>query len=63
MLLSGFKIGTLFLKIKKEKIKNPYNHDLTKAKFDNFAQEQLEILGNITKNNKTRKIHIPMKSN
>ena len=56
MLLSGFKIGDFILKdLKKEKIKNPYNHDLTKAKFDNFAQEQLEILGNITKNNKTRK--------
>ena len=56
LLLSGFKIGDFILKdLKKEKIKNPYNHDLTKAKFDNFAQEQLEILGNITKNNKTRK--------
>ena len=56
LLLSGFKIGDFILKdLKKEKIKNRYNHDLTKAKFDNFAQEQLEILGNITKNNKTRK--------
>jgi hypothetical protein len=56
LLLSGFKIGDFILKdLKKEKIKNPYNHDLTNAKFDNFAQEQLEILGNITKNNKAKK--------
>jgi hypothetical protein len=56
LLLSGFNIGDFILKdLKKEKIKSVYSHDLTKAKFDNFSQEQLEILGNITKNNNLKK--------
>ena len=60
-LLSGFKISEFILQnIKKEKVAKKYNQDLSNAKFDNFYQEELEILGAITT---SMKINKTVKSN
>jgi hypothetical protein len=60
-LLSGFKISEFILQnIKKEKVAKKYNQDLSNAKFDNFSQEELEILGAITT---SMKINKTVKSN
>lgn len=53
---SGFKVADFILKdIKKEKIKDAYIQDLSDAKFDSFSQEQLVLLGEISKNNNIKK--------
>ena len=55
-LLSGFKISEFILQnIKKEKVAKKYVQDLSNAKFDNFSQEELEILGAITTSMKIKK--------
>ncbi len=60
-LLSGLKISDFILQnIKKEKIAKKYDQDLSNAKFDNFSQEELEILGAITT---SMKINKSVKSN
>tara|TARA_Y100001970_G_scaffold228978_1_gene283849 strand:+ start:1541 stop:3316 length:1776 start_codon:yes stop_codon:yes gene_type:complete len=55
-LLSGYKIAEYILqKIKNNKIKKKYEQDLSKAKFDIFSQNELSILGDITKSMKVNK--------
>ncbi len=55
-LLSGFVISEFILQnIKKDKVAKKYNQDLSKANFDDFSQEELEILGNITSSIKINK--------
>ena len=59
--LSGYKIAKYVLEsIKKEKITNKFEQDLTNANFDNFNQKELEILGNVTA---SMKINKDIKSN
>ena len=56
LILSGFKVADFILKdVKKEKIKNIFEQDLTQAKFDDFSQEELLALGEITKSNNFKK--------
>ena len=55
-LLSGFIISEFILQeIKKNKVAKKYNQDLSGANFDDFSQEELEILGNITSSIKINK--------
>jgi hypothetical protein len=55
-LLSGYKVASFILKdLKKSVLKSNYTQDLSKADFSNFTQDELIILGNITKYNKLNK--------
>mgnify|MGYP003970737569 FL=1 len=55
-LLSGYKISEFVLQnIKKDKIPKKFEQDLSNANFDDFQQEELEILGTITKSMKLNK--------
>ena len=55
-LLSGYKISEFVLQnIKKDKIPKKFEQDLSNANFDDFQQEELEILGKITKSTKFNK--------
>ena len=55
-LLSGYKISEFVLQnIKKDKIPKKFDQDLSNANFDDFQQEELEILGTITKSMKLNK--------
>ena len=55
-LLSGYKISEFVLQnIKKDKIPKKFEQDLSNANFDEFQQEELEILGKITKSMKLNK--------
>tara|TARA_B100000787_G_C16170623_1_gene286298 strand:+ start:33 stop:1481 length:1449 start_codon:yes stop_codon:yes gene_type:complete len=63
--LSGLKITEFILQnLKKEKIVKKFEQDLSNAKFTDFTQEELSILGNITnsmkvnKNNKSNDIQL-----
>jgi len=54
--LSGFKITEFILQnIKKEKITKKFEQNLSNAKFDNFTQKELSILGGITNSMKMNK--------
>ncbi len=60
-LLSGYKISEFVLQnIKKDKIPKKFDQDLSNANFDDFQQEELEILGMVTK---SMKINKNLKSN
>ena len=60
-LLSGYKISEFVLQnIKKDKIPKKFDQDLSNANFDDFQQEELEILGIVTK---SMKINKNLKSN
>ena len=49
VLLSGYKISEFVLQnIKKDKLIKKFEQDLSNAKFDNFSQKELSILGEIT---------------
>ena len=55
-LLSGYKIAEYILqKIKNNKIIKKYEQDLSNAKFEIFSQNELSILGDITKSMKITK--------
>ncbi len=55
-LLSGYKIAEYILqKIKNDKIIKKYEQDLSNAKFEIFSQNELSILGDITKSMKFTK--------
>ena len=55
-LLSGYKIAEYILqKIKNDKIIKKYEQDLSNAKFEIFSQDELSILGDITKSMKVTK--------
>ena len=55
-LLSGYKIAEYILqKIKNDKIIKKYEQDLSNAKFEIFSQNELSILGDITKSMKLTK--------
>ena len=55
-LLSGYKISEFVLQnIKKDKIPKKFEQDLSNANFDNFQQEELEILGIVTNSMKLNK--------
>ena len=55
-LFSGYNVATFILQdLKNNLLKKQFNHDLSKANFDIFSQEELVSLGNITKNNKLKK--------
>ena len=55
-LLSGYKISEFVLQnIKKDKIPKKFEQNLSNANFDDFQQEELEILGKITKSMKLNK--------
>ena len=55
-LLSGYKLADFILKdLKKDILKKTYIQDLSKADFTTFTQEELIILGEISKNNKANK--------
>ena len=55
-LLSGYKLADFILKdLKKDVLKKQFNQDLSKANFDNFTQEELIILGEVSKSNKLKK--------
>jgi len=61
ILSSGYKIAKYVLEsIKKEKIAKKFEQDLANANFDNFNQNELEILGNVTA---AMKINKDIKSN
>ena len=54
--LSGFKITEFILQnLKKEKITKKFEQDLSNANFDNFTQDELSILGDITNSMKINK--------
>ena len=54
--LSGFKIVEFVLQnLKKEKITKKFEQDLSNAKFDNFTQDELSTLGDITNSMKINK--------
>jgi len=54
--LSGFKITEFILQnLKKEKIVKKFKQDLSNAKFDDFTEEELSILGSITNSMKVNK--------
>ena len=56
VLLSGFKITEFILKnLKKEKITKKYEQNLSNAKFDDFTQDELSALGEVTKAMKVNK--------
>ncbi len=49
VLLSGYKLSEFVLKnIKKEKLAKKFDQDLSNAKFDDFSEKELSILGDIT---------------
>ena len=53
---SGYKISKFVLQnIKKDKITKKFEQDLSDANFDNFDQDELQILGNITSSMKANK--------
>ena len=55
-LLSGYKLANFILTdLKKNNLSKKFDHDLSKAKFDSFTQDQLITLGNITKATKLNK--------
>ena len=55
-LLSGYKLADFILKdLKKDILKKTYIQDLSKADFTTFNQEELIILGDISKYNKANK--------
>ena len=55
-MLSGYNLTTFILKdLKTNVLSKKFEHDLTKANFDIFKQEELIALGNITENNKLKK--------
>ena len=55
-LLSGYKLTGFILKdLKKSVLKSNYTQDLSKADFSNFTQDEIIILGNVTKYNKLNK--------
>ena len=59
--LSGYKITEFVLqKLKETKISKKYEQDLSNAKFDTFTQDELSILGDLTK---VMKINKKIKSN
>jgi hypothetical protein len=59
--LSGFKITEFILQnLKKEKITKKFEQDLSNASFDDFTQDELSILGDVTN---TMKINKNIKSN
>ena len=59
--LSGFKVTEFILQnLKKEKITKRFEQDLSNAKFDDFTEEELSILGDITN---SMKINKSIKSN
>ena len=54
--LSGFKITEFILQnLKKEKIVKKFKQDLSNAKFEDFTEEELSILGSITNSMKANK--------
>ena len=54
--LSGFKVAEFILQnLKKEKITKKFEQDLSNAKFDDFTDEELSILGDITNSMKVNK--------
>ena len=54
--LSGFKVTEFILQnLKKEKIVKRFEQNLSNAKFDNFTEEELSILGDITNSMKVNK--------
>ena len=54
--MSGYKIAEYILqKIKNDKIIKKYEQDLSNAKFEIFSQNELSILGDITKSLKVNK--------
>ena len=54
--LSGFKIAEFVLQnLKKEKITKKFEQDLSNANFDNFTQDELSTLGDITNSMKINK--------
>ena len=54
--LSGFKITEFILQnLKKEKITKKFEQDLSNAKFDDFTQDEISILGNVTNSIKFNK--------
>ena len=54
--LSGFKITEFILQnLKKEKIVTEFKQDLSNAKFEDFTQQELSILGDITNSMKVNK--------
>ena len=54
--LSSFKVTEFILQnLKKEKIVKKFEQNLSNAKFDNFTQEELSILGDITNSMKVNK--------
>ena len=54
--LSGFKVTEFILQnLKKEKITKKFEQDLSNAKFDDFTDEELSILGDITNSMKVNK--------
>lgn len=56
VLLSGLKITEFILQsLKKDKLPNKFEQDLSNAKFDDFTQDELEILGNLTNSMKENK--------
>ena len=53
---SGFKVTEFILQnLKKEKITKKFTQDLSNAKFDNFTQNEITILGDITNSMKMNK--------
>ncbi len=53
---SGYKLANFILSdLKKNNLSKKFSHDLSKAKFDSFTQDQLMILGDITKATKLNK--------
>ena len=53
---SGFKVTEFILQnLKKEKITKKFKQDLSNAKFDNFTQNEISILGDITNSMKMNK--------
>ena len=58
---SGYKVADFIMgDLKKNNLAKKFNHDLTNAKFDSFTQDELKILGGITKSSKLKQ---NMKSN
>ena len=58
---SGYKLASFILSdLKKNNLSKKFSHDLSKAKFDSFTQDQLMTLGDITK---TTKLNKNIKSN
>ena len=55
-LKSGYKLAEFILSdLKKNNLSKKFEHDLSKAKFDSFTQDELKTLGDITKATKLNK--------